>query len=133
MPDRLPFRPKKLASTIRLAAVAKSELAKFLKAIPAAQRRFAEQSGFKAAAGEFLALPARAGGIDRIVVGVPERESTDGSGTLFWTWAGLPMRLPAGSYRLDPEPQDPAAATRIATAWGIGSYVFDRYRKAMAA
>ncbi|MBL8806959.1 MAG: leucyl aminopeptidase family protein [Rhodospirillales bacterium] len=133
MSDRLPFRPKKLASTIRLAAITRAELPQFLKSASAAQRRYAEQSGFKAGSGEFLALPARAGGIDRVVVGVPAQESPDGAGGLFWSWAGLPMRLPAGSYRLDPEPQDPQLATRIAVAWGIGSYVFDRYRKAARA
>ncbi|MBI1244827.1 MAG: leucyl aminopeptidase family protein [Alphaproteobacteria bacterium] len=133
MSERLPFRPKKLASTIRLTAIARSELPKFLKAVSAAQRRYAEQSDFKAGTGEFLALPARTGGIDRIVVGIPERESPDGNGSQFWAWAGLPMRLPAGSYRLDPEPQGAETATRIAAAWGIGSYVFDRYRKAARA
>ncbi len=130
MPARLAFRPKKLAATIRLMPVTKTGWPQFLKSASAAHRRFAAQSGFKAGTGEFLALPGRDGGIERIVVGIPERESSDGAGNLFWTWAGLPLRLPAGSYRIDPEPQDGKLATRIAIAWGIGSYAFDRYKKA---
>jgi leucyl aminopeptidase len=46
-----------------------------------------------------------------------------------WQIAGLPMRLPEGSYRLDPEP-DVAFATRAAIGWALGSYGFTRYRKA---
>ena len=130
MPARLAFRPKKLAATIRLVPVTRAGWPQFQKSVSAAHRRFAAQSGFKAGTGEFLALPARDGGIERILVGVPERESSDGAGNLFWTWAGLPLRLPAGSYRVDPEPQDAQLATRIAIAWGIGSYAFDRYKKA---
>ena len=130
MPARLAFRPKKLAATIRLVPVTRAGWPQFLKSASAVHRRFAAQNGFKAGTGEFLALPGRDGGIDRILVGMPERESSDGAGNLFWAWAGLPLRLPAGSYRIDPEPQDATLATRIAIAWGIGSYAFDRYKKA---
>ncbi|MBI3504847.1 MAG: leucyl aminopeptidase family protein [Proteobacteria bacterium] len=130
MPARLAFRPKKLAATIRLVPVTKAGWPQFLKSASAVHRRFVAENGFKAGTGEFLALPGRDGGIDRIVVGVPEREASDGAGNLFWTWAGLPLRLPAGSYRIEPEPQDAQAATRIAIAWGIGCYAFDRYKKA---
>ncbi len=130
MPARLPFRPKKLAATIRLTPVTRAGLPRFLKSASAAHRRYVAQTGFKAGTGEFLTLPGRDGGIDRVIVGVPERESSDGAGNLFWAWAGLPLRLPDGSYRIDPEPQDATEATRIATAWGIGSYAFDRYKKA---
>jgi leucyl aminopeptidase len=133
MPARLPFLPKKRAATIRLTPVAKAGLPRLLKAAPAAHRRFAERSGFKAGTGEFLALPARDGSIERVLVGMPERESSDGAGNLFWAWAGLPLRLPEGSYRLDPEPADAELATRIAIAWGIGSYAFDRYKAAARA
>jgi leucyl aminopeptidase len=130
MPARLPFRPKKLAATIRLTPVTRADWPRFLKSASAAHRRYAAQTGFKAGTGEFLALPGRDGGIERVVVGMPERESSDGAGNLFWAWAGLPLRLPVASYRLDPEPQDAELATRIAIAWGFGSYAFDRYKTA---
>lgn len=129
MPARFPFRPAKGADTIRLTPVAAADLAKLLKTLPATQRRFAEANGFKAGSGDVLALPGKDGRIERVLAGMPARESPDGAGNLFWTWAGLPLRLPAAAYRIDPEPDDAALATKIAIAWGIGSYAFDRYKK----
>ena len=40
----------------------------------------------------------------------------------------LPARLPAGDYRLATAP-DGVEPDRIALAWALGAYVFDRYRK----
>jgi len=133
MPARLSLRPKPVAATVKLTALTKSALPAWLKKAKAAQKRYAESVGFKAASGEILALPASDGKIERVLVGVPERETPDGSGHKFWSWGALPFKLPAGSYRLDPEPADASEATEIALAWALGSYVFDRYKKAAKA
>lgn len=130
MPARLALRPKPAAATVKLTAVTKGDLAGWLKRASAAQKRYAEAMGFKGGAGEVLALPGRDGRIERVLAGMPERESPDGSGLRFWTWAALPGKLPAGSYRLDPEPADANAANDVALAWGLGGYAFDRYKKA---
>ncbi|MBL8654503.1 MAG: leucyl aminopeptidase family protein, partial [Alphaproteobacteria bacterium] len=130
MPARLTLRPKPVAATVKLTALTKAALPVWLKKAKAAQKRYAESVGFKAASGEILALPASDGKIERVLVGVPERETPDGSGHKFWNWGALPLKLPAGSYRLDPEPTDAAEATEIALAWALGSYIFDRYKKA---
>ncbi len=130
MPARLSFRPKALADTIRLTVLAKAEWPRYAKSLSAPHRRFAEQNGFVAASGTHLALPGPDGRVARIVAGVAADDAGDGSGGWMWGYAGLPLTLPAGSYRLDPEPATQAAATRIAMAWGIGSYAFDRYKKA---
>ncbi|HJS30400.1 MAG TPA: leucyl aminopeptidase family protein, partial [Alphaproteobacteria bacterium] len=45
-----------------------------------------------------------------------------------WHAAALATALPAGSYRLDPEPVA-LLATRMAIGWGLGGYSFARYRK----
>lgn len=130
MPSRIALRPKPTAATVKLSAVTKGDLAAWLKRLSGTQKRYAEAVGFKGGAGEVLALPGRDGKIERVLAGLPSNESPDGSGLRFWTWAALPLKLPAGSYRLDPEPADSATATEIALAWGLGGYAFDRYKKA---
>lgn len=129
MPARIALRPKPNAATIKLTAVTKGELAAWLKRAASAHKRYADAMGFKGGAGEVLALPGRDGKIERVLAGLPERESPDGSGLRFWSWGALAGKLPAGSYRLDPEPADVDAATDIALAWALGGYAFDRYKK----
>ncbi len=129
MPARLPFRPAKRPDTIRLTAIAKADWPKYAKTLSGPHRRYAMQSGFVGEAGGLVALPGRDGRLERVLVGIAGDDARDGSGAWMWGWAGLPLRLPKGLYRLDPEPVSAADATRIATAWGIGSYVFDRYKK----
>lgn len=44
-----------------------------------------------------------------------------------WSWAALPTRLPAGTYRLDASPQHtPAAAAHACLGWALGCYAFER-------
>ncbi len=121
----LPFRPRPLASTRPLALVAKADLPRLLKDAPATTRRWVESSGFTAKPGEICLVPGRDGGLGRVLVGVVGKGATDD----LWNVAGLSLRLPAGSYRLDPEP-DAALATRAAIGWALGAYGFSRYRKA---
>jgi leucyl aminopeptidase len=130
MPARIALRPKPNAASVKLTAVTKGELAAWLKRASGPHKRYADAMGFKGGAGETLALPGRDGKIERVLAGLPERESPDGSGLRFWSWAALPGKLPAGSYRLDPEPTDAEAATEVALAWALGGYAFDRYKKA---
>ena len=130
MPARLSFAPNALADTIQLTALAAADWPEYAESLAAADRRFAAQNGFVAARGTHLALPGADGGIARMLVGIAPNDAGDGSGGWMWGYAGLPLTLPQGSYRLDPEPATQEAATRIAMAWGIGSYAFDRYKKA---
>jgi leucyl aminopeptidase len=130
MPARIALRPKPNAATIKLAAVTKNDFAAWRRRASSAHKRYADAMGFKGGAGELLAVPGRDGKIERVLAGLPEGESPDGSGLRFWSWGALPGKLPAGTYRLDPEPADPETATEIALAWALGGYAFDRYKKA---
>lgn len=130
MPARIALRSKPNAATIKLTAVTKGDFAAWRKRAASAHKRYADAVGFKGGAGEVLALPGRDGKIERVLAGLPERDAPDGSGLRFWTWAALPGKLPAGSYRLDPEPDGADAAGDVALAWALGGYVFDRYKKA---
>ena len=82
----------------------------------------AEAEGFKAKAGQALKLPGADGKLARVLLGLGAQAKAE----TFRIAAG---RLPAGDYRLEsvPEGLDP---TDVATAWGLGTYRYDRYKPA---
>jgi leucyl aminopeptidase len=123
----LPFRARPAAATRPLTFLAKTELSAWLKAAPATTRNWVSGSGFAAKPGEVCLIPGRDGKPARVLAGRPES-----GGEEMWNAAGLTLRLPEGSYRLDPEP-DAAAATRLATGWALGAYSFTRYKAASRA
>ncbi len=89
-----------------------------------AARQFAEASGFTGKAGKLLALPDAEGRIVQILFGLDDagRPAPDR-----FRAGQLPALLPAGTYRFDNAPQD---ARLAALAFALGSYRFNRYRKA---
>ena len=103
----------------------KAALPAWLKTAPAATRNWVEGSGFAAKPGELCVLPGRDGRPARVLLAVTGGDAPDD----LWHAAGLPLRLPKGSYRLDPEPEA-APATRMALGWALGAYGFTRYRAA---
>jgi leucyl aminopeptidase len=121
----LPFRPRPATATRPILLLTKSELPRWLKTANASLRRWVQGNNFSARPGEFCVLPGRDGAPGRVLAGIVGSGGPDD----FWHIAGLPLRLPEGSYRLAEEPEA-RLATRIAIAWGVGSYTFERYRKA---
>jgi leucyl aminopeptidase len=123
-PDRMPSAA--FATSARGAAalllLREAAVPRWLRAAPAGQRRWLQGTGFKGRAGE-LALLAGEGAPSALFVC-----GDDGSSADFWRLAGLPHRLPAGTWRA--QGVDAAGANRLALAWGIGAYQFTRYRRA---
>lgn len=120
----LPYRPKAIRSTRGLTVLAKDELAGWLRHAPASIRRWVEGSGFRAEPGQICLVPGRDGAPARVLTGIVGKGARED----LWHAAALATALPAGSYRLDPEPVA-LLATRIAIGWGLGAYAFARYRK----
>jgi leucyl aminopeptidase len=81
-------------------------------------------TGFKAAPGTVALLPDNRGGLAGALVGCD-----NGAAPQLWDFAGLSRRLPPGRYALDPAP-DAATADRAALGWALGSYAFERYKRA---
>ena len=77
--------------------------------------------GFKADPGTFAFLPQAKGRPARVLASPAEGER-------IWAYAGLPMSLPEGTYKLEID-GDSAAQTDAALGWALGSYAFTRYRK----
>jgi leucyl aminopeptidase len=82
----------------------------------------ARTADFKGKAGQALQVPNAEGGLDRILYGL-------GDGGPNGAFRMLPAKLPAGVYRIAARPV-PVPADVIALAWALGSYRFDRYKKA---
>ena len=108
--------------TRALHAIAAADLAAFLEGQPPALARLAELQGFKAKSGQLLVAPG-AGDAVIALFGLGEGARPDGL-----AFRALPARLPVGDYRLEATPAG-VAPERIALAWALGGYRFERYRK----
>jgi leucyl aminopeptidase len=86
----------------------------------AAQRTWVEESGFRAAAGQFCALPASKGGVAAWLFGM-EKEG--------WLYqlAALPPALPEGVYRLE-SGWTREQRLQASLGWGLAGYRFERYK-----
>ncbi len=91
--------------------------------LPAASQAFADAAGFAPKAGRYLALPAADGSIAAILFGIEK----NGANANPFLPGNLPGLLPAGTYRFANDPHDARVA---AIAFALGSYRFNRYRKA---
>jgi leucyl aminopeptidase len=120
------FETAPAVSAIPITFATKSTWEAISAELPAPARQFASSNGFAAKPGAWLTLPAADGQIAQVLFGL--EEATSKSRDLFRPGA-LPGLLPAGIYRFANAPHD----TRLAAlAFALGSYRFDRYRKADA-
>src|SRR5271167_3679690 len=114
--------------TTPLRALTEGELADFLSGQPAIVGRFAKAAQFKAKAGQVLLVPGAQGEADLALFGLGEAARPDGM-----AFRALPAKLPSGDYQLETAPGARAyggvALERIALAWALGAYGFDRYRQ----
>jgi leucyl aminopeptidase len=105
-------------------ALTEAALEGFLAGRPAALARLAKLAGFKAKSSQVLIAPDAEG--DIALVGLGEAARGDGMAL-----RALPAKLPAGDYCFA-EQVEGVAPDRVALAWALGAYVFDRYRKTPA-
>ncbi|MBI5278608.1 MAG: leucyl aminopeptidase family protein [Burkholderiales bacterium] len=84
-------------------------------------REWLRTVGFQAQPGTFAFVPQGPDGAARVL-------ATPLGGDRVWAWAGLPMSLPEGRYRLAID-GDAAAQTDAALGWALGAYDFTRYRR----
>ena len=109
-------------NTIPIVPIEKPVLAAWLKTQPATMRRWVASSGFSAEAGSFSLVAGADGRMKQVLLGT---DAHDG----FWSYAGLPDRLPQGKYRIDALLESDAA-TGAALGWALACYEFGRYRNA---
>jgi leucyl aminopeptidase len=120
------FATAPAASAIPITFTTKSNWEAVRAGLGEEARQFALANGFAAKPGACLTLPAADGKIAHVLFGL---EDDAGKFRDPFRPGQLPGLLPAGVYRFANEPHD----TRLATlAFALGSYRFDRYRKADA-
>ena len=112
--------------TTALHLIAEGALEAFLAGQPPLAARLAKAAKFKAKAGQFLLVPGADAGGDVALFGLGEAPAADAMAL-----RALPAKAPAGDYRLVAAPEG-LAAQRIALAWALGSYGFDRYKQKKA-
>lgn len=108
--------------SVPLTPLTKAGLEGWLTTQPAVTAAWVKATGFDAAAGTTALIPGPDGRLARVLAGVSALDDV-------WGLGGLPGKLPAGLYRLDPEPA-PAESTALALGWALGSYRYTRYKEA---
>ena len=108
------------ADTLPITPLTRSQLDGWLASQPSAAAAWVSSVAFSAEPGSTAFLAGPDGRLARVLVGVSALDDP-------WAFAALPGSLPPGSYRLDAE-LSPAAASRAALGWALGSYNFTRYR-----
>jgi leucyl aminopeptidase len=116
------FADKADTNTIPIVAIEKPVLAAWLKTQSAAMRRWVASTGFSAEAGSVSLVAGADGRLKQVLLGT---DAHDG----FWSYAGLPDRLPQGKFRIDAL-LERDAATGAALGWALASYEFGRYKNA---
>src|SRR5262245_57368425 len=120
MAKELPFLTDAHAAT-PIHALRSGEWSQWLEARPEALKRLCAAHDFSAQNGRILLVPATDGSIERVLCGLTDKANAMQMGS-------LAQHLPAGDYAIASAPRD-FAPTLIATAWGLGAYAFDRYKK----
>jgi leucyl aminopeptidase len=120
------FETAASATAIPITFATRSTWNELSTTLPAEGRQFAQANGFTARTGECLTLPAQDGRIVQVLFGLEDE-------TAKWRDpfrpGQLPGLLPPGVYRFANAPHDMRLAT---LAFALGSYRFNRYRKADA-
>ena len=106
---------------IPLYAVGKQDLEGFLARRPAAAQAQLESQSFKASLGQVCTLLRADGRISSAVVGLGGAERPDAMAI-----RAAAAKLPPGDYKLGGVRG--ASSLQAAIAWGLGSYVYDRYK-----
>ena len=112
--------PADAGETIPLHPIRKQDLEGFLARRPEGIRAQAEAQSFKGSIGQACAV-LRSGRVVMALVGLGSGERPDPMAL-----RAAPAKLPAGDYAL--KPVRGIGALEAAVAWGLGSYVFDRYK-----
>lgn len=116
------FLNKAESSAIPVYAVTEAKYEDWLAARSEPLRTHARAADFRAREGQVLLAPMPDGRIDRVVLGL-------GKGSDPWLYAKLAEELPDGDYRIAEIPSG-VKGDEIALFWALGSYRFDRYKKA---
>ena len=107
-------------NTVPITPLAAERFNAWLKRQSKATAGWVKANGFAAKPGSVCLLPDAGGAVKEVLAGIDEGDGP-------WAYAGLPLALPAGSYRLAADLSG-AQANDAALGWSLACYSFDRYR-----
>src|SRR5262245_38147990 len=108
------------AAATPITPLTKAELKSWLAGQAASLAAWVTAADFTADPGRHLLVPDKGGGLAGVLLGVE-------AGADIWSYGGLPLALPPGTYRLAKAAAP--AATAAALGWALGGYSFGRYKK----
>ncbi|MEZ5956844.1 MAG: leucyl aminopeptidase family protein [Hyphomonadaceae bacterium] len=117
----LPFLASAEAPTVPIHVIRTGEWGQWIERHSETLRRMAAAHDFQAQNARILLVPATDGAIERVLFGASDKANVNVIGA-------LAQHLPAGNYRIAFAPRE-FGGTALAIAWGLGAYVFDRYKK----
>lgn len=117
----LPFLKNSDAPAVPVYVIRTGEWGQWIERHSETLRRLAAAHDFQAQNARLLLVPATDGSIERVLFGAGDKANVNVIGA-------LAQHLPAGDYRIAFAPRE-FNTTGIAIAWGLGAYVFDRYKK----
>ena len=106
---------------IALTPLRKGTVDEWIERQPQPLRRWVSETRFTAQPGTICLLGGTDGGLERVLVGIGEKNA-------IWDWSALPAKLPEALYRVDAA-LAPGEADNSALGWALGTYRFGRYRK----
>jgi leucyl aminopeptidase len=112
---------KKSTKTIPLHGVLKKNFKAWLKASPAATKKWIKSHGFKDVEGGLISLPRDDGGMDSLLWIKPATPT-------LWDYSTLHDKAPEGIFCFSDNPSIDELEM-AALGWQLGSYKFDRYLK----
>ena len=121
----LEYLTKEGRGAVPIVALDKDTLSAWLAGQSKRVKAWVRNVRFAAKSGSVCAVPATDGRLAVVLAGVG---SSAADGSRLWGWAALPAALPAGRYRIEPEPPQ-EDASRAALGWALGTYGFHRYKK----
>lgn len=117
----LPFLTNSDAPAVPIEIIRTGEWGQWVERHSQTLRRLAAAHDFQAQNGRILLVPATDGAIERVLFGAGDKANVNVIGA-------LAQHLPTGEYRIAFAPRE-FGGTATAIAWGLGAYVFDRYKK----
>lgn len=126
---------------VPIETVRMSDYAAWRKGQPLHIRRWVDSAGFNGESGQRSLMAGADGRLERVFLGLGDIDAGSGAmvdDAVLWAFAGCAEGLPAGNYRIEPgkgdADSDSADRRRLAhdaaLGWALGSYRFERYRKA---
>lgn len=117
------------AKAIPIHMIAGPEALAAATALSTEQRAWLEANGFSGKPRQCVVLPGPDGRIAGVAFGIGTGQHGRPCGSSAWLAGELARKLPAGTYTFAGPFETTADGEAAAMAWGLGGYVFDRYKK----